>query len=301
MAKNDGKSLQQTPQESQSTALEQFAPADVLADLLRAQQESVSGDLELPRIKIVGAGVGMYEFPDEGETVKEFEGVILGAHGRNVLWTKKMEPGVQRDDDEARPACSSADGKFGRPQEGFKHIMLNGEAATGNELISCADCKYNKFGSGNIFIPDKNKKGKAVTNQKTVYVYLPDRLLPFQLTLNTMSIPGYDEYVTKLLRRGIPTQAVTTVFRQVVKQSGSVKYAIATFVEGKPLAKDAFDDVMTMYKNYRDRIEPAPAAKKVEAKVAKDDVTLEETDDVPFTVEDVSTIPATSGDDKAPF
>jgi hypothetical protein len=294
------------PASNPGTAL--ALPDDILKDLLKAQQESVSGELALPLIKIAGAGVGFYEFPDEQDAVKEFSAVILGAHGKNVLWTKKMDPNAQADDPEARPACSSPDGKHGTPREGFVHANL-GHPADGTELIECAKCVYNKFGSGDVFIADKNKKGKAVTNQKVVYLFLPDRAMPFKLILNTMSIPNYDEYAQRLLRRGLPVQTVLTTFRQVKKEAGSVKYSIATFHEGQPLGREAFDAVMEMYRQYRETIEPRPQLPVLQPATTSarvvDGPTLEEGADVEIggdgmdvAVED---IPAEERGDTPPF
>jgi hypothetical protein len=285
-------------QDASSTAVAPTMSDDVRADLLRAQQASLGDDIDLPRIKVAGAAAGVFQFPDDGIVMQEFSGVILGAHARNVLWTRAADDASEED---SRPACSSEDGKFGRPQEGFVHANL-GRAASGDEYVKCTQCVYNKFGTGATFIATKKPKGKAVQNQKAVYIYLPDRNLPFVLTLSSMAIAGFDEYVTKLLRRGVPIQSIVTTFRQTIKD-GPPKYAVPTFHDGEPLGADAFNEVMRMRADFIAKIEPAPPVQKAEATVVEADVTdptheERDGDDPPFSVEDASKIPV---GDKPPF
>jgi hypothetical protein len=281
--------------ESPNTALATLDEA-TRADLERAQREALGDNIELPRIKVAGQAMLLYNFPDFNTAIPEFTGVILGAHARNVLWTRDADE--ETDDPEAkRPACSSPDGKFGRPQEGFIHANL-GRAATGNDLVKCSECAYNKFGTGQMFIASRKPKGKAVTNQKNVYIWLPDRALPFVLTLSSMAISGFDEYITKLTRRGMLMQQITTTFRQTEKGEGKNKYGIPTFHEGAPLGADAFAEVMQMRRDWLQKIEPAPYAQQATA-TATVDTTHEE--EVPFTVEDAAKIPVEEKDGEVPF
>lgn len=240
---------------SESTAL--ALPADIMHDLLRQQQESITTQLDLPRIQIAGAAAGVFKFPDSGP-VATFDAVILGAHPKNVLWTEKMDPNKKVEGEAARPACSSPDGKTGIPKVGFKHAALGGRAAREDDRISCASCPYNKFGSGDTFIADRNKKGKAVSNQKVLYVLLPDRTLPFELTLSTMSISSYDEYVMRLTGRGLPVQTVLTRFALVERGGGSAKYSVATFADTQKLGQEQFNHVMAQYRAYTHLINPKP-------------------------------------------
>jgi hypothetical protein len=233
-------------------------PEDVKADLLRAQMSAIGTTLELPRVKIMAAGVGMYEFTDgTNETVREFSGVILGSHARNVLWDKKFGS-ARSDDDEKFPACSSRDGITGIPRAGFEHAALSGPAE-GTETIDCATCPYNQWGTGNLLIADKNPKGKATTNQRSVYILTADRRLPVELVLPPTSITAFDEYMGRLLNRSTPVQAVVTKFTQKVTEKGSLKWANAIFTTERPLTQEEFNDVLETMTRFRASIDPSVA------------------------------------------
>ena len=291
------------PQESTSTAV--AAPMDdqLLQELLDAQQASLSGNIDLPNIRIAPGGVGFYEFPDENEMLKEFKAVILGAHDRNALWITKMGEqqntvAVLDDDTSRRPECSSPDGKFGRPKKGFRHAMLGDQPATGDERIACGSCIYNKFGSGAMFIKDKNPKGKAVSNRKDVYLFLPNRRFPFRLSLSSKSLQGYEEYVQKLTKRSQPVQAIITTFRQVVGDSNGAKFGIATFEPGPALDGAALAAVLKMRRDFIKYIEPQPLSTRADTEVTGD-VSHSDDNEPDFTIEDAGNIPV--GDEKVPF
>lgn len=241
-------------QESASTAL--ALPPDIRAELLKAQGESIGGVQSLPQIRVMGLGAGLFEFKDTSETAKTFEGVILGAHAQNVLWDRDAEEEAATDLLK-RPACSSVDGKTGIPREGFEHIMLGGSVAQGNERIDCASCKYAAFGSGAMLIPKRNPKGKAVTNQKMVYVLIPGRETPMELVLNAMSLKNYDHYATSMLNAGVPTQAVVTRFSQeVVTKSPTIKYGTVKLSRGDSLDMESFQTVIAKRREYMHFIAP---------------------------------------------
>jgi hypothetical protein len=264
------------------TALTQSGlSADARKALLKNQQSSITTDVQLPIIKIMGAGAGMYEFPDEDRPTPEFRGILLGGHPRNVLWTKKMAVDAVVEGEEGKPECSSRDGKYGVPKVGFRHAALGGRAATEDDRIACAECPYNKFGTGNLFIPDKNKKGKAVSNEKMLYVLLADRMLPFQLKLSVMSISNYDDYVQRLTNKGLTTLEVETVFRQQKHEKGSVKYATATFTQGGPVTPEAFNYAYEMYRAYEHKINPQPEPPKGAVEPEGDDIPDAEFEDFP--------------------
>jgi hypothetical protein len=54
------------PQESTSTAL--ALPDDIREELLRAQKESISTPQDLPQIRVMQGGVGLFEFKDTNDT-----------------------------------------------------------------------------------------------------------------------------------------------------------------------------------------------------------------------------------------
>jgi hypothetical protein len=239
----------------QSTAL--ALPDDIREELLRAQQASVNTPQQLPQARVMQAGVGLFKFDDTEEMVRTFEGIVLGAHDANILWERDVNTPAPTEE-EKRPACSSNDGVYGIPRLGFRHAALSNEPAMGTELIACVTCPYNKFGSGDRLIPAKNKKGKAVTNQKMVYVLMEGRPVPVELVLNAMSIKGYEEYSNGLLNQGTPTVAVVTTFTQVIKEKGpSVKYGVVKFERTGTLDMDTFQKAAAIRKRHISQIMPA--------------------------------------------
>lgn len=272
-------------------------PDDIREDLLRTQAESISTPQRLPRIKIMPAAAGLYEFTDRTPSVteREFNGVILGSHARNVLWDGAY--GDDRPEGERAPACSSRDGKVGVPRQGFAHAALqsgNGSivAATGEEMIECASCPYNAFGSKRMISESGSPKGKAVSNQRSVYIALEGRRSPMELVITNMSIPPFDEYLNSLLQRDIPVQSVVTTFKQELKNrvGSSGRYAVATFSSAGSLSPEAFNRVLALRTEYLSFIRPQdPVAARASVEDLSDDgeVLVEGTtdgdeDDLPF-------------------
>jgi hypothetical protein len=241
-------------------------PEDVRRDLLRAQQGMIGDTQPLPQVKIMAAGAGMYEFTDTNETVREFEGVILGSHARNVLWDRpygtQLPPGAP--DEDKLPVCSSRDGKTGIPRRGFAHAALQGRVATGTESIDCKRCPYNQWGSKGL-IPAllragagetaATAKGKAVVNQRAVYFLVQGRQTPVELILPPTSISALDEYLAMLLNRGMPVQAVLTRMSQDVQQRGGLRWAQATFAQGDLLDAAAFHRALETRTAFKNQIE----------------------------------------------
>lgn len=249
-------------QAAQHSALMANLPDDVRQDLLRAQKGMIGESQRLPQVKIMGAGAGLYEFTDTNETEREFAGVILGSHARNVLWDKAYGTN-QSDEEKGKPACQSRDGITGIPREGFPHAALQRRGqpqvlATGTERIDCRSCPYNQWGSKHlipeIMRPGDSGKGKATTNQRAVYVLVDGRETPVMLILPPTSISAFDEYLSTLLNRGIPVQATLTVFKQEKKERGTMKWAQATFAQGEPLSQEAFSRVLAKRTEYATHI-----------------------------------------------
>lgn len=244
------------PTPAPSTAL--VIPEDIRADLLRVQAQSITTNQRLPRIKIMPAAAGLYEM-ENGNTTREFEGVILGHHARNVLWDRPYGS-ASASDDEKGPGCRSPDGLVGIPRAEFVHAALQQRgnpvavAATGDERIDCATCPYNQFGSKQLV--GGSGQGKAVTNQRAIFIMLAGRNVPFELTVTGTTIPLFDEYLMTMLNRNLPVQAVTTIFRQERKEKRGLRWAVATFTQGDVLDQNDFDAVMTAYHRFTTSITP---------------------------------------------
>lgn len=224
---------------------------DFREELLRQQGEQLT-QVDIPRIKIMGAGAGLYEFADTADTVRDFEAVILSSHGRNTLWDKPY--GTERPDGEpGGPACSSGDGQVGQPREGFDHEGLE-SAATGSDTVTCSQCPYNQWGSAHLV--GKSGKGKACTNQRSIYLLVDGKELPYELILSPTSLRAFDAYSASLLNQGFPLPAVITKLGQEIKSSGSLKWAQATFDMGAGLTDEAFGLVRERMAKYQSQITP---------------------------------------------
>lgn len=252
------------PQRLPSTAL--AIPPDIRADLLRAQASAITTPQRFVRLKVLPAAAGLFELTDTNDTMRDFEGVVLGHHARNVLWEQPYgsddAPRRGGEEENSGPACRSNDGLHGTPRAGFYHHALGGNVpATGEEVIACATCPYNQWGSITL-LPDKmgpttSTKGKAVTNQRSIYIVLPDRATPVELTISGTSIPGFDEYLTTLLNHGIPAQAVRTRFAQRIMSKGRLRWAVVTYQQAAPLNAEEFDSIMELYRQWGPSINPS--------------------------------------------
>ena len=224
---------------------------EVRKQLLEEQSRELSF-VEIPRVSIMGAGAGLYEFGDTHDTTRDFEAVILSSHGRNTMWDKIFGD-VIPDDAPTGPACSSGDGQAGRPREGFRHAALDG-VADGTEAINCVECPYNAWGS--VALVGKTGRGKACTNQRSIYLVVPGAELPYEMILSPTSLRAFDQYSATLLNRGFPLPSVVTELKQKVLERGTMKWAQATFAMGEQLDDDAFGLIREKMTKYRSAISP---------------------------------------------
>lgn len=241
-------------------------PDDVRADLLRAQTSEITTFQRLPRVKVMPAGAGLFEFTDTNDTVREFKAIILNSHSRNILWDRAVgEVGASAtasdsNDRDNGPACSSNDGKWGTPRTGFTHLGLGrGRVATGTERIECATCPYNQWNSIGLVRPDRaHQKGKAVTNQRSLYLLLEDREAPMELILTPTSLQKYDAYLMALANQQVPVQAVLTHFKQEIKNgTGGIRWGQVVFENAGILDGPTFALAMAKRQQYRNAIMPA--------------------------------------------
>lgn len=243
-----------TPESDQDAITALSIPDDIKADLLRQQGESVETPQALPMVKVMPAGAGLYDIEGEATPVREFYGVILNNHARNVLWDRKY--GVEVEDEELkRAACSSNDGRWGTPREGFAHPALEGEVGNGVRMVACQTCPLNRWGSGATYIADKNPKGKACTNQRSVYIMVEGRETPLELRLPPTSLNDFDAYLTDLLNKGVPVQAVVTKFSQKIMGTNA-RFGKAVFEVAEALSPEGFQAVLTKRARYHQQITP---------------------------------------------
>jgi hypothetical protein len=235
-------------------------PVNIRDDLLAAQAESLS-DPNLTRVKIMGAAACLYEFQDTNDTERSFDGVVLNYHPRNVMWDKDY--GDESSGEDEGPACSSVNGVTGRAREGFEHKALNGDIADGSEVIGCKHCPYNKWGSKRLITEKGNAKGKACTNQRSLYIMMEDRLTPVELTLPPTSLAAWDEYLMALVNKQLPVQTVITKFGQEKKEKKGVAWAQATFEMVANLDEESVVKVFEAREQFAGAIAPEDTAPAV--------------------------------------
>lgn len=238
-------------------------PEAARADLLRSQAQTIDPQAALGKVSMLPAAVCQFEFEDEpGVTMRDFEGVILGHHKRKVLWDRPY--GTQPvSDDEKAPACASPDGTYGIPRANFIHPALGDRPATGTETITCANCPLAQWGTGARYNPTANPKGKACTEQKSIYIAVPGRMIPVELVISPSSLSAFDQYILRLTGRMTPVQAVVTKFTQERVERGPKKWAEARFADVAVLDSTAFGQILDMRQTFLRAIDPhavVPAA-----------------------------------------
>ena len=108
------------------------------------------------------------------------------------------------------------------------------------EIKSCADCEYNKFGSG--------KNGaKACKQKRRIYLLREGEALPTILSLPTGSLGEFSKYVMRLLSKGKKTNAVVTKFTlKKAQNSGGINYSQAVFAVDRQLTAEEHQSILAM-------------------------------------------------------
>lgn len=189
---------------NQNNILEYGANSVNLAELLAEEMEGLS--LSFDRIKIPAGGGLAYEVPsdnpDNPDMVKEFKAVILYHHPVHTYYKEKYTGG------NTPPDCASNNGHIGM------------EAETG-EIKNCAECPFNKFGSG-------ESGGKACKQKRRLYILRAVEALPIILSIPTCSLSDFAKYITRLLSKGNKSNSVVTKFAlKKAQNAGGIAYSQA--------------------------------------------------------------------------
>lgn len=243
------------------TKPETFAIVPMSAELSQMLTEELDGMGQVPfdAVKIPSGGGLAFELsgddPDNPETVQTLTGVIVHHHPVNVYW--------ERDFDGAGglPDCSSPDG-----HHGFN-------AKTG-EVLDCASCPYNQFGSG-------RGNSKACKNTHRVYLLRENEPLPILLTLPPTSLRAFKDYLAKrLIMKGKrSTDVITSIKLKKEKNADGITYSACTFSKAGDLTSDqiaAVKPVAAWVKGISARVpvEQKPAGSDGECFVEVSDDTL---------------------------
>ena len=208
---------------SESKEVKTFNASANLGELFAEEMDGLTPMFE--RIRIPAGGGIAFEIPSEDpespDLVKEFKAVVVYHHPISCYYAEEYTGG------NTPPDCASMDGKVGI------------EAATG-ECKSCAECEFNKFGSG--------KNGaKACKQKRRIYLLREGETLPTILSLPTGSLGEFSKYVMRLLSKGKKTNSVVTKFSlKKAQNSGGINYSQAVFAVDRDLDESELQNILPM-------------------------------------------------------
>ena len=241
---------------------ENFAIVPMSEDIAQMLTEELDGMGQVPfnAVKIPSGGGLSFELsgddPDNPETAQTLTGVIVHHHPVNVCWEHDFDGAG------GLPDCSSPDGKHG----------IN--AKTG-EVLDCASCPYNQFGSG-------KGNSKACKNTHRVYLLRENEPLPILLTLPPTSLRAFKDYLAKrLIMKGKrSTDVLTSIKLKREKNADGIAYSACVFTKAGDLTPDqiaAVKPVAAWVKGISSRVpvEQKPAG-------SDSDGFVEVSDDAPF-------------------
>lgn len=150
------------------------------------------GDLE--RIVMPSGTTPAFTVPSrEGNDIqKEFTGIIVAHKKARSYWKNKYSGQGES------PECHSPDGKRG----------------IGNPGGNCESCPLSQW------IDDEPP---ACTDQRILFILLPDKFLPYMIVVPPTSIPSVKQYMIRLFNDGVEHFGVTTKFTLEKAQSASGK------------------------------------------------------------------------------
>lgn len=201
-------------------------PQEVM-EILEENMQGVAP--EFPRVKIPSGGGISFEIPgdnpDEPDSVKELEGVVLDHYPVNAFWAKKFSG------ENNPPDCASLDGKIGQAPEGSPVPWAGG-------LQNCATCPFNQWGSAKDDAGNATN-GKACKNMHRLYLLRENEIFPVLVTLPPTSVPHWTAYTARLsgkLRRFYGV--VTKIKLKKAKNKGGIEYSEAVFGTTKELSAE---------------------------------------------------------------
>ncbi len=176
------------------------------ADLAEENMQGI--ELHYPVVKVPSGGAVSFELPgddpDNPESVREIEGVILYHHPLRVYYEDSY------DGSNTPPACVSTDDQIGTDADGVAH--------------SCPSCRFSQFGSG------ADGSGQACKKRRNIYLLSEGECFPKLLSVPTGSLRSFEDYLLRLMSRGKRSGSVVTRFslRKAENRSG-IKYSQVVF------------------------------------------------------------------------
>jgi len=184
------------------TALAKDLMSDDMKKALLAEVSSQidQKDISFPKVKIVHQfrkfDIEAAEGAGDGETVKQFEAVILSFDKYRMFFEERYDP-----QNPTPPDCFSIDMVTGKKNEEYE-----GEAGG-----SCADCPQNKWGTA-INSQGEAGKGKACQEKIRMFLMMTNSDIPHELHLSPTSGAPFMRYVGALIARLQYPQLLWTQF-----------------------------------------------------------------------------------------
>lgn len=162
-----------------------------------------------------GGGVAFNVETADGkaDVAKEILGVVVLHQPRRAYWEKGVEDGSGS----TPPDCQSPDGVTGIGKIADQHGK------------PCAQCPMAQFGTARSK-DGKPGRGQACSQKRTLFIILPDEILPAVLALPPTSLAAFKGYLAGLISTRKPiTGVVTRITLNEAKNAGGTKYAEASF------------------------------------------------------------------------
>ena len=198
---------------NQNTAIitqDAFELPEVVSDIFSNDELADDMDgiqMSFPRIKIPAGGTLQFEIPtDDPENpdyARELTCVILYHHPNYAYWLEGSEY-----DDNTLPLCTSVDGKVG----------------VGDPGGLCSTCALNEYHTA------AKGAGKACKNMRMLYLFFPDKLVPYTLALPPTSLKSFNDFIRQafLLRHRASYGSVIQISLKKAS-NGTNDYSVAVF------------------------------------------------------------------------
>lgn len=197
-----------------------FAALANMDELNEAMADDCQGlEFSFDRIRLPAGGGTAFEIPseegDDYEMAKDIMGVIVYNHPVFAYYRDKYTGGNNP------PDCGSFDGVTG----------------IGTPGGSCADCPYNRFGSG-------DGQSKLCKNKRMLYVLREGELFPITLSLPTGSLKAFTNYVKSQLSKGRKlNRVVTKISLKKATNASGIAFSQAVFSFIRMLDADEIEAV----------------------------------------------------------
>ena len=192
-------------------------------------------EFTLDRVKLPAGGGIAFEIPSpdgtDVEMEKELKGIIVFNHPAYAYYTDKYSGGHNP------PDCGSFDGVCGIGKPGG----------------TCADCPFNKFGSG-------EGQSKACKNKRMLYILREGEIFPVVLSLPTGSLKAFTQYMKIQLTKGRKLKdVVTKISLKKATNATGITFSQAVFTFDRVLTdaeKKAVGGIVESTKNYAASLNP---------------------------------------------